>query len=174
MGTSSCSLPILFTGITGARRACGWFCKPIPAVETKYKASILPRTQAGFTTPFKEPGGMGAAHTLHPGCEVPAAQAGEQGAALSGAGGSGHSPWPRIPGLSLPTSRPTASLAARGTPTPPAQGTAPPSPHPGAAGKSRPHPGRRHRKEHMQRPSAARPAVHQRPVAAARLQTEQL
>ena len=94
------------------------------------------------------------AHTLHPGCEVPAAQAGQQGAGLSGAGEHGHSPWPRTPGLSLPRSRPTPSLAARGTPTPPAQGTTPPSPHPGAAGKSRPHPGRRHRKEHMHRDPA--------------------
>lgn len=104
------------------------------------------------------------------GVRSPAAQAGQQGAVLSAPSAHGHSPWPRTPGLSLPGSRPTASLAAPEMPTPPAQCTPAPQPSPRGGGEIASTPRSEAQKgTRVLRSSAARTAIHQGPVAAARL-----
>lgn len=104
------------------------------------------------------------------GVRSPAAQAGQQGAVLSAPSAHGHSPWPRTPGLSLPGSRPTASLAAPEMPTPPAQCTPAPQPSPWGGGEIASTPRSEAQKgTRVLRSSAARTAIHQGPVAAARL-----
>lgn len=109
------------------------------------------------------------------GVRSPAAQAGQQGAVLSAASALGHSPWPQTPGLSLPGSRPTASLAAPEMPTPPGQCTPAPRPSPRGGGEIASTPRSEAQKgTRVLRSSAARTAIHQGPVAAARLYTEQL
>ena len=104
------------------------------------------------------------------GARSPAAQAGQQGAVLSGASKHGHSPWPRTPGRSLPGSRPTASLAAPEMLTPLSQCTPAPQPSPRGGGEIASTPRSEAQKgTRALRSSAARIAIHQRSVAAARL-----